>query len=63
MFWLTMRQFIRERQLTGSSDNSQVPMETLSSEGVSPGSWFSKLSELHVYIKTTVETVHIYTLV
>nr|XP_034339397.1 piezo-type mechanosensitive ion channel component 1 isoform X8 [Crassostrea gigas] len=40
MFWLTMRQFIRERKLSGSSDNSQVPMETLSSEGVSPGSWF-----------------------
>ncbi|XP_078337037.1 piezo-type mechanosensitive ion channel component 2-like isoform X2 [Crassostrea virginica] len=39
MFWLTMRQFIRERQLLKMSDRSQVPLETINSEDTSPGSW------------------------
>ncbi|XP_061162541.1 piezo-type mechanosensitive ion channel component 2-like [Saccostrea echinata] len=40
MFWLTMRQFIRERRALKKQDRTQVPLDTINSEEATRGSWF-----------------------
>ncbi|XP_056011934.1 piezo-type mechanosensitive ion channel component 1-like isoform X4 [Ostrea edulis] len=64
MFWLTMRQYIRERQLLRKADKTQVPLETIhSEEGTTPrDSWFNipSLDQVDGHDSQTVKQIGFY---